>query len=256
MARIGPITTVLSDRMRQLMERNAAERAERLAAGAERWGWPPDAACEHCGDTGVYPDTDDPCWCAVGQEERNQRSVRADIEARWDAAVPVRFRRYRLDGAPNVAAAKAVRGWLDLGGGGTQTVPNLFLHGPVGTGKTGLAVGAMRALIERGMVPKLWGVPTLLDRMRPGGDDDDPLARCVKVSVLVLDDLGVEKPSEWVRERLYVLLNGRYEAERPTIVTSNVDLVGLAAQIGERAVSRFAERVTVVKVFGTDLRRL
>jgi DNA replication protein DnaC len=250
LVRIGDAAAPLSSRIEAMRERLDAERAEKI----ERFGWALDVECADCGDAGVRPDGE-PCLCRRGVRERTRRDEERERQAArdewWRRTIPPRFQPYRLDGAPDRAAAAAVRTW-------TTDDPiegNLFLHGPIGTGKTGLAIGAMWELGDRGMRPRFYGVPALLDQMRPGGDDD-PMKRCLDARLLVLDDLGVEKPSDWVRERLYVLINGRYEACRPTIVTSNVDLPGLAAQIGERSVSRFAESVTVVKVAGPDRRRV
>jgi len=50
------------------------------------------------------------------------------------------------------------------------------------------------------------------------------MQRCIDVDVLVLDDIGQEKPSEWVKERLYIIINERYQLGKKTILTSNVSL--------------------------------
>lgn len=245
-----------SERLAEL-KANAEQRAAAVAAEWEetavRNGWPPDAACHACGDTGHRPDWNRMCErCDAATKLRAQQRER-DRLATWDRLIPPRFRDYRLGGCPNQGAAMQVASWM-------ATAPwprgeNLILSGPVGTGKTGLLVGAMRAIWEdQGSVIAFVGVPAMLDQMRPG-NDDDPMDRLRDALVLGLDDLGAEKPTDWVRERLYVLVNARYEAKRSTIVTTNCNLGELAATIGERTVSRLQEGATIVRVAGEDRRR-
>ena len=75
------------------------------------------------------------------------------------------------------------------------------------------------------------------------------------VDFLVLDDLGAEKSSPWVLERLTLIVNDRYENLLPTVVTSNLDLELLEKQIGERIVSRLMEMNQAVLLKGPDYRK-
>ncbi|MBU1072875.1 ATP-binding protein [bacterium] len=76
---------------------------------------------------------------------------------------------------------------------------------------------------------------------RGGGDDARDLAKTVRVlrdrergSVLILDDLGVEKENEWVTEKLFQILNRRYQAELPTVIITNCRLEELEPRIYDR----------------------
>ena len=71
---------------------------------------------------------------------------------------------------------------------------------------------------------------------------------------LVIDDLGVEKFSEWVVETLYIIINQRYENELPTIIISNLSLKELSEKVGDRITSRIAEMCEIKKVEGEDKR--
>jgi DNA replication protein DnaC len=74
-------------------------------------------------------------------------------------------------------------------------------------------------------------------------------------ALVILDDLGAEKPSDWVEEQLYALIDLRYRMERSTIFTTNCTLKQLENQIGSRLVSRIFEMCEGVKVEGRDWRK-
>lgn len=72
--------------------------------------------------------------------------------------------------------------------------------------------------------------------------------------VVVLDDLGAEKGSEWALSVLYLIINCRYEAMRPTIITTNLSMAQIAESMGDRIASRIAGMCRVVKMEGKDRR--
>jgi len=87
------------------------------------------------------------------------------------------------------------------------------------------------------------------------------LAPVLQAELLVLDDLGAEKTSEWVQETLGLVINTRYNARRPTIVTTNLvdrtentDPLSFALQVGERSRSRLREMCDWVEMGGADSR--
>ena len=75
-----------------------------------------------------------------------------------------------------------------------------------------------------------------------------------EVDLLVLDDLGAEKTSEYVTDRLYVLINGRYEYDKATLVTTNRSLKELQQQVGPRIVSRLCEMCVPIEFPPEDYR--
>lgn len=151
----------------------------------------------------------------------------------------------------------------------------VFAYGSVGTGKS----WAMSALLKRlwmayfrrhGRAPSLLWLNAatvfadLRAQMGQKHKGPDPLAAARAAWVLVLDDLGAERPSAWTAEHLYVLLNERYERMRPTLVTSNYDLGQLVGRLtptddegstrGEQLVSRLAGMTLQVPFTGPDRR--
>lgn len=114
-----------------------------------------------------------------------------------------------------------------LGEGGFATHGLLF-HGPPGVGKTHLSVAVLTEIIRRYRVRGLFvDFTTLIHQIQstfePGSPDSkqrllDPVT---DAEILVLDELGAQKPSPWVREILYLVMNSRYNRRLPTLFTSN-----------------------------------
>lgn len=144
----------------------------------------------------------------------------------------------------------------------------LTLTGHVGTGKTHLAIGLVRLACALGVAACFYTLPDLLARLKATyGDDDgdhrrhtrreseaDVLDELAAAPLLALDDLGVAKPTDWLRDRLYTLVDARYVARRPVISTANEDLPTLARYLGQRVVSRLAGASLELTFEGQDYR--
>ncbi|SCD72261.1 ATP-binding protein [Streptomyces sp. PpalLS-921] len=139
------------------------------------------------------------------------------------------------------------------------TGPSLLMAGVVGAGKTYQAYGAVRALVQSGVGVR-WRATTAADlyadlRPRPGVDSERELAAVSRCPLLILDDLGAAKASEWVEEVTYRLINRRYNYELPTLITTNLAIRDLRAYLGDRVASRLAQMTTRVEFEPVDLRR-
>ncbi|MEW2578399.1 ATP-binding protein [Streptomyces syringium] len=137
--------------------------------------------------------------------------------------------------------------------------PSLLLLGRTGTGKTHQAYGAVRLLSGCG-VRTSWVVttgPDLYASLRPrhGVDAETEFRRYRDARLLLVDDIGAAKPSEFTEEINFRLINHRYENELPTLMTSNVEPRDMQDRLGDRVTSRLAEMCQRVVIAGTDRRR-
>ncbi|MGW1286844.1 ATP-binding protein [Streptomyces sp. NPDC002586] len=178
-----------------------------------------------------------------------------------DARIPARYRRALADHPQITTWADQIAraGRPGPTGPGIAEGPSLLIAGPTGTGKTYQAYGAVRALLTRG-VRLRWEATTSADlhaRLRPraGHDGERELQTLSRSQLLLLDDLGAAKTSEWTEELTYRLINHRYEHMLPTLITTNLPTAELRVALGDRVASRLAEMTERVVLTGPDRRR-
>ena len=154
-----------------------------------------------------------------------------------------------------------------------ESRPGLLLVGEQGTGKTHLAVAALRRIVEKGFDCLFWDYKNLLDRIRSGYDanshsaDREAYREALEAPVLLLDDLGAHRVTDWVEDTVTSIVTYRCNNRLPLIATTNLpdpdagsvvmqrsDLGHpeyrrtLADYIGARARSRLFEMCTVIKM--------
>lgn len=137
----------------------------------------------------------------------------------------------------------------------------LVLQGTNGCGKTHLAVAIARQCLDNGQAVLFGVVPDLLDELRATfshrGDEnfEEEVGKIRDAEVLILDDLGAESGTPWATEKLYRLLNYRYNARSMTVITTNqINL----ARIDPRIASRLRDRrlVRTVVMDAQDFREM
>lgn len=133
----------------------------------------------------------------------------------------------------------------------------LILAGPVGTGKTHLAVAVLNAAIEQGVQPYFIPAPDMIRKLGASYQDDSTMEYLWMLQgseLLVLDDAGKEMTQEKNKEFMFQLLNNRYEGDRPTVITTNLSPNDLIGRYGDAVASRLREVADLVIVDGADYR--
>ncbi len=235
-----------------------------------------------CGGTG---------WKSAGSEHR---VVRCDcrLKLRGDslllaARIPKRYEHCELSNfdfeGPHANLMAARMAACRFAEEYPQDKTGLLLIGTIGTGKTHLAVGIVKELVVSKGIPCLfYDYRELLKQIQNSYNDSvkttelDVLRPVFEAEVLVLDELGAVKPTEWVWDTVSLILNSRYNENRTTIITTNYpddaarDANGnsefaraqraargetLGDRIGDRMRSRLHEMCRIVKMEGEDFRQ-
>jgi len=179
------------------------------------------------------------------------------------AVIPRRYRDVAFDRPPvtqiDSQVVTATRRFTDridehLDGG-----RGLWFMGPVGTGKTTLAMLVSGSALRAGRSVAIYSLPRLLNEIRETHRAErshvDLLDRLTAVDLLHIDDVGAERTTDWVLEELYSIVNARYEDQRSVVITTNIiDRDALCEQISGRTVSRLTEMCDELPVGGHDRR--
>lgn len=187
-------------------------------------------------------------------EDRPFRDQEARRAARWEQAIPNRFRWVNLGQLDHRQDPSTLGLWAQAGAS-----TNLIISGPVGTGKTFAAIAAARARHDAGEEVHFWPIVDLIDGLRDELGNPELRQKLfdrltADADVLILDDLGTHRTTEWADERLYAILNRRWMDEKPTIATTNLSEQKFRRVMGERLMSRLMDDATLVVLDGTDRR--
>ena len=135
----------------------------------------------------------------------------------------------------------------------------LYIRGGYGCGKTHLAAAIANACLAKGTPVMFVNVPDLLDYLRaaysPASDEtyDQRFNDVRDAPILILDDLGTQNATPWAEEKLYQILNTRYIAKRPTVITTNLDLDDLDPRLRSRLSD--LDLVRKLSILAPDFRR-
>lgn len=203
----------------------------------------------------------EPCMCA-GAVRQRELEEEAEAERERREREDARLKSYEKAGiSPRFISAEhpRARECADAVQGGR----NLYVFGAVGTTKTTLVSAVSKTLVDRKLAVRFTSMWRVLDDIKAGfRDNSDPLPAYQRVQVLVLDDLGKESPTDFALERLFALVDERYNHLLPTIVTTQYKrsmlLERLAKhgdyEIAKAIVSRLQQDCLTVELNGKDRR--
>jgi len=239
-------------------------------------GWLKDYSehAEHTGHHRKFGYCEVPCPECT---EQAQARYKAEIVARLlgDSHIPHYMANWSFASAPADLDAQAMAKCKAFASGDLPQ-RGLFVHGELGIGKTGMAISIIQAAIERGESAAFLRSIDLMNRLREAvaksmrhepADGDELLELAKSVRWLALDDLATERPTPFVLEQLYALVEARRSAGLYTVFTCNFNLSQLEAQwrpadvpsgafhAGRRVVERIGEYCTGVTPKNANLRR-
>jgi DNA replication protein DnaC len=239
--------------------------------------------CSICEDSGlrliVQPDGEryaQPCECQL-QKQAARLLKRAAIPKRYEHCTLDTFEPVYRQADQSLAAAYRMARQFVTAYPVTTEGRGLLLTGDVGIGKTHLAVGILQGLIlEKGVRGLFCDYRELLKRIQESYNplvsttELQILAPVFEAEVLILDELGAQKPTDWVWDTVALILNTRYNDKRTTLITTNypnapaalarnadraIREETLGDRITERMRSRIAEMCVEIKMRGNDMRQ-
>lgn len=138
---------------------------------------------------------------------------------------------------------------------------SILLWGAPGNGKSHLAAAVHNHIRKQGKVVVFVSMPDLLNKIKAtfnkgNGETEQQILKALNTcDLLIIDDIGAEKTSEWVQEIIFLIIDNRYRRKKPVMATSNLEPKDLANRIGTRSYDRIIEMSQPVENKATSYRR-
>lgn len=234
--------------------------------------------CAVCGEkkqtwfevTGLIPKSKVPCMCKCERDKRE-----AEEAARKRQEMKIRIDRYRRtcladeqykectfdrDDGADAKASEFCKAYVANWEWVQENNAGILLWGDVGGGKTFLAACIANALIDKDIPATMTTIPKLVAAMTKdfGAERGNVLYMVANAPLLVLDDVGTERDTEFSNEQVYEIINTRYKAKKPLIITTNLTMNALknAEDVTKRRIyDRLVEMCTPCRVASSGRRQ-
>lgn len=210
-----------------------------------------------------------PCLCKCGKErcdnERRERET-AERRRRIDDLRKMGFPKsdferwtFENDDGANEKITEAMRRYVENFPEMRKTGKGLLLYGDVGTGKTFYAACVANALIEKEYPVLMTNFTHIVSAMQESFESAQRyMNRLNDAPLLILDDLGVERNTEYMQEQVYNIIDSRYRSGKPMIITTNLTIEEIKTPANmerKRIYDRILERCFPIAVTGKSRRR-
>ncbi len=174
--------------------------------------------------------------------EKKQREMRTKfLRSRYLPEERLRSFTFKADDSPKSEASVMCRQYINRWNVVKEKGHGLLLHGSIGTGKTFYAACIVNALIDQGIAAELTTITRLLNTIFIENRDAE-LAKLNRLPLIVLDDLGAERQTDYSKEMTFTIIDERVKSRRPMVVTTNLSPADMM-KVEDLSLLRTYERV-------------
>ncbi len=199
-------------------------------------------------------------YYAEVEEQKAKELAKKVAKLRRDCFLTAETERYTFeaDVPTNQKISAAMRRYVNKWEQIKSENMGLLLYGPVGTGKSFYAACIANALIDKGIPAMMTSFPRILNTLNGIYDKQAYINKLVSYPLLIIDDLGAERASEYMLENVYAIVDARYQTGLPLIVTTNIAISEIKEPSDlkyKRIYDRILEICHPIKIDGESRRR-
>lgn len=211
--------------------------------------------CSKCGDA-IEKTIDVPlvgqrkvrflCSCKIAEEKAfEERMKQEDLDRRRSICFgpALKLKKSRFEDFEENEVLKVAKNYADNFKEFYREGKGLLLHGTVGNGKSTAAACIANQLLDEGYRVHMTDFSTAANKIQSTFDGKQAyINELCKYALLIIDDLGIERQSEFMQEIVYSIINARYQSGKPLIITTNLD-INEVKKIDDRGKGRVYDRI-------------
>lgn len=195
------------------------------------------------------------------KEQKRREDEQQEINRLRQKGLPELFHSYTFanDNHHNQDVTDVCNNYVSRFGKMQEHNLGIIFCGNVGSGKTFYACMIANALIDKLYSVKLVNLPMIINKLQQTFDKDEIIQELLRYDLLIFDDIGVERNSDFVNEQIYTIINARYETKKPFLVTTNIpraELENPKNVAHERIYSRILQVCSTIKKVANQDQRL